>query len=258
MFLPPGFQKALAVEAADLALQSYAQYDAFTKGQPWAIAGNYQVLGLLQARPQEISFVTEPFGFVVRNLDSQNVFVALRGTNSFLDWVADFSFPQVPHPWGAVERGFNFIYAQCTDSVRAAVARAPGAPVFVTGHSLGAALAVLAAADIAMAGTTPQMYSFCGPRAGSTGFTGQFNQKIAAWRVVNTEDVVPTLPLATATLGAPSGIQETAVNRVLEFLSQLDYEHVGNAVTFTVQRGSIAGNHDLQLCRDMVNAAAQG
>src|SRR5438309_929038 len=164
MLLPPGFDQQIAIEAADLVLQAYQQYVAFISEKPWALAGNYQVLAMLESRPTELSIGKEPFGFVVLNLVSGNVFVTFRGTQSFLDWIADFTVPQVAHPWGAVERGNDFIYSQCSDSVKGGVRRAPpGAAIFTTGHSLGGALAVLATADLVMAGVAAKMYSFAGP-----------------------------------------------------------------------------------------------
>lgn len=256
MFLPPGFDKLLAVEAAGLVLQAYEQYAAFKKGQAWALAGNYQNLGLLEARPDEISLAGEPFGFVARNLATNSVFVTFRGTESVFDWLADLSIAQVAHPWGKVAKGFNFVYAQCTGSVQTAVARAPGAPVFVTGHSMGAALAVLASADLAIGGIVPQMYNFASPRTGDPAFATQFNGKVPVhWRIANTEDIVTTVPLATARIDGAGTVKVTAIGLVLARIEGLEYQHVGDAVPFTAQRGSIVGNHDMQMYHDTVNAA---
>ena len=84
---------------------------------------------------------------------SGNVFVTFRGTKSLGDWLADFSFPQVAHPRGEVEKGFAGLYEQCAASVENAVKTAggtgPAPQVIVTGHSLGAGLCVLATADLA-------------------------------------------------------------------------------------------------------------
>ena len=254
MFLPPGFDKTIALEAADLVLQAYQQYQAFIHGQAWTVTGNYQTLGLLLARPGLLPPI-EPFGFVVLNQASGNVFVTFRGTQSALDWLADFSVPQVNHAWGKVEEGFNHIYSQCSGSVLAAVGRAAGKPVFITGHSLGAALAVLATTDLVIAGNAPKptMYSFAGPRVGDPAFADKFNQLVPApWRVVNSEDIVTTVPLATLKL-APSDSMK--IRMAFALLQDLEYQHVGSSVPFTAHRGSIAGNHDMNLYRATVAAA---
>src|SRR5256885_868415 len=130
------------------------------------------------------------------NLTTQNVFVVFRGTQTPTDWLANLSFPQVPHAWGMVEKGFSGLYQQCSVSVITAVKRVTGSPkVFVTGHSLGGALATLATADLAINGITAAMYNIASPRVGNAAFAGKFNsngQVAASWRIVNTEDIVTT------------------------------------------------------------------
>ncbi|WP_264060941.1 lipase family protein [Mycolicibacterium psychrotolerans] len=71
--------------------------------------------------------------------------------------------------------------------------------VIVTGHSLGAALAVLAAPDIAksLSVPEPELTTFGGPRPGLYDFAVPFNLLIdSCSRVVNLFDIVPHLPLA--------------------------------------------------------------
>src|SRR6185437_4448768 len=68
-------------------------------------------------------------------------------------------------------------------------------------HSLGAALAVLAAPDVArnMPPNTlePRLVTFAGPRVGMRDFAENFNALIeSCYRVVNFLDIVPYLPPA--------------------------------------------------------------
>lgn len=254
MYLPPAFDRSIALEASALVRQAYAQYE---QGNAWSLQGNYDELGRLFARP-EWKPASEAFGFVARNRTSGLVFAVYRGTESPQDWIADFTFPQVPHPLGNVEKGFFGVYTQTAASVAAAIPRAGGTPnVIVTGHSLGAGLAVLAAADIVTSGAAAQtaLYSFAGPRVGDRAFAAGFNNRVAAaWRIVNTEDIVTTVPLATPVLS--SG---TVPHNPFGFLSSLgqnlNYEHAGKAVAFTTHTGSIAGNHDMQVYIAALNAA---
>jgi len=257
MFLPSGFDKAIASEAAALVLQAYEQYTAFKSGQPWSLQGNYQNLAVLSAKPEGLLAVTEPFGFVAQNLTSKALFVAFRGTQSIEDWISDFTARQVQHPWGNVEEGFANLYAQCTASVLNGVRAAQNvAGVYVTGHSLGASLAVLALADLEINRVAwgTKMYTFAGPRVGDIQFAAMFNQSRSgrAWRIVNTEDIVPTLPLATPDLLTvlPHGIWGT----FLALKPKLNFEHVGEPVCFTENRGDIPGNHDMTLYQRELDA----
>lgn len=258
MLLPPGFDKGIALEAAGLVNQAYDQYEHFLLGQPWSLAGNYDTLGLLSAKPEGPLPRTEPFGFVARNKTSGNVFVTFRGTKSLEDWLSDLTFPQVAHPWGNAEQGFSHIYAQCSGDVRALVKGAgAGASVFVTGHSLGAGLAVLAAADVVNAAVAPgaAMYSFAGPRVGDVGFAVNFNKQVAkAWRVVNTEDLVTTVPIATPLLFG-ANLPHSPFEMVLMLAKGLNYEHVGVPLSFTTHNGTIPANHAMQVYIDAVNAS---
>ena len=248
MFLPPGFDRVIALEAGALVVQAYDQFAKFTHGAAWSLDGDYDTLGLLSAKPEGLLSRQEPFGFVARNRTSGSVFVTFRGTQSIEDWLSNFSFPQVPHSWGRVEKGFKGLYDQCSVAVRHAVGQAGhAANVFVTGHSLGAALATLATADLVDSGSSPgaSMYSFASPRVGDRSFASRFNGRVAArWRIVNSEDIVTTVPLATPEL-LSSPFPHSPLGMFLMLAHHLDYEHVGEVVTFTAHNGSIVANHQM-------------
>jgi len=245
MFLPPGFDRAIAVEAAGLVNQAYDQYRQFAHGAAWYLQGDYDALGLLSARPAGSR--VEPFGFVARNRTSGRVFVTFRGTESIEDWASNLAFPQVDHPWGRAARGFKDLYDQCAAAARAAVGQTAGAAVFVTGHSLGGALATLATADLVGSGVSAgaSLYNFASPRVGDRSFASRFNTSVGTrWRIVNTEDIVTTVPMATPEL-ASSSSPNSPLGMFLMLAHHLDYEHVGDAVTFTAHYGSIVANHHM-------------
>ncbi|XP_010450193.1 PREDICTED: uncharacterized protein LOC104732360 isoform X1 [Camelina sativa] len=73
--------------------------------------------------------------------------------------------------------------------------------VYVTGHSLGGALATLLALELASSqlakrgAITITMYNFGSPRVGNKKFAEIYNQKVKdSWRVVNHRDIIPTVP----------------------------------------------------------------
>ena len=193
-----------------------------------------------KARPQP--FVITPttpidkrFGWVCR--DKQRLIVAFRGTQTVGDWLHDFDFiaaPYQPIPGKAtVHQGFQTVYYAVRDNLLKHVKdNSSGVTeLFVTGHSLGAALAVLAMPDLlnymnADLGlhVSPTLFNFAGPRAGHRDFENLFNSAVnVCWRVVNVWDIVPGVPPVLA-----------------------GYVHVGNQLT--IDSGfsfDVAHNHQL-------------
>jgi triacylglycerol lipase len=177
----------------------------------------------------------EPIGFLMTSANDS--VIAFRGTDSFLDWLADAHYAQTAFPFAAAavqaHKGFTEVYQSCRQQVVAAVNAAPAAlPLYVTGHSLGGGLATLAALDIA-ANTTfadPVVYTIASPRVGDPSFAGRFNALVATcWRVLNTLDLVPLLP--------PEDI--------FDGLQLLHYQHVDEWDPITFLGGGVAGNHAL-------------
>jgi predicted lipase len=145
------------------------------------------------------------FGLVAWNATTLTAIVAIRGTKTIWDWIADVDavpVPYIPCPAaGLVHMGFQLVYEHIRGSVGGLLrANCQGAKtIWVTGHSLGGALAVLGAYDIfknVNLGPVPQLYTFAGPRAGAPDFAKTFNAAIPECnRVVNFMDVVPQVPL---------------------------------------------------------------
>jgi len=248
IILPPGFDLPTALEAGALVMQAYEQFEASKAGRQWSLQGDYTNLQSFSAKAGGLFTEfdrPEPFGFVAQNNKSQNVFVTFRGTQTPDDWLSNFAINQTAHPWGPVEEGFAKLYAQCSSAVLDAVQRAGAPKVIATGHSLGGALSTLAAADLAIKQVPVQLYNFASPRTGSPSFADTFNQRIAiAWRTVNTEDLVTTVPISTPTLGSakpPHGL----LGVLIGMARKLDFEHVGSAVSFTAFNGSIVANHQM-------------
>jgi subtilisin family serine protease len=75
------------------------------------------------------------------------VVVAFRGTESVADWLGNLTVTPrfVPDFRGALHKGFHNAYRDAAPIVDAAVARAGTRALWFTGHSLGGALAVIAA-----------------------------------------------------------------------------------------------------------------
>lgn len=73
--------------------------------------------------------------------------------------------------------------------------------VYVTGHSLGGALATLLALELSSSQMSKSglifvtMYNFGSPRVGNRRFADIYNEKVKdSWRIVNHRDIIPTVP----------------------------------------------------------------
>ena len=114
--------------------------------------------------------------------------LAFRGTQQELrDFLTDADAVRIPIAAGEVHRGFE----EALDSVWDAIAGALPAdvPLFYTGHSLGAALAILAAGRRAPRAA----YVFGAPRVGDAAFAASL-ANVKLYRVVDGSDVVTTVP----------------------------------------------------------------
>lgn len=150
---------------------------------------------------------TNIFGLMGRDTTSGTAFIAFRGSSDVADWIADFDFIPAPYApvagFGQVHAGFQDIYGCVRASIAANLAAATSgcSQILITGHSLGAALAVLAAPDIdqGMPPNTiePRLTTFGGPRVGVPDFKAAFDAAIeCCYRVVNFLDIVPLVPPA--------------------------------------------------------------
>ena len=134
--------------------------------------------------------------------------------------------------------------------------------VYVTGHSLGAALAHLAAAGIAAEfGIKPISYTFSGPRAGDSAFAASVKAAgLETWRMFNTDDIVPTVPPAAVQFAFPNmGMTSLSplTNALSSFvkLSTIGYEHIGYPIAATFHYDVVADNHSMDyLCTELQTA----
>ncbi|MGV7218964.1 lipase family protein [Bradyrhizobium sp. UFLA05-112] len=141
--------------------------------------------------------MTDTRGVIVKRDDA--TIVAFAGTDPLhlLNWVSDFTLGR---PQAAVHQGFRDAAAAVWNDAKGALAAArdSGSPVFITGHSLGAAIAVVTA-DFARRELqlgNAQIYLFGCPRVGRADFVAPYNITFGAtsYRLVHGADIVPTVP----------------------------------------------------------------
>lgn len=123
--------------------------------------------------------------------------LCFRGTSNPGQWIRDLRILPVSHPWGRVHAGFKGGIDIAEPEMHAFEAFASQAKhVWVTGHSLGGALAVVAAAWLKARGVTASVYTYGQPRVGLGGFADRFEAELSGRliRFVNQSDIVPRVP----------------------------------------------------------------
>ena len=253
--LPAGFSIRKAIECANLVDVAYDLYQQWSDaGKPALAAMRFQPIErgkLAFSEPfwrtlnyrtsretggkgglrYETRTETTPAGVCARH--GNRLFIVFRGTQSTGEKISnsmagklDAVFDNLPD--GQVHRGFHRCYA----SVRPAIQEfllahaGPKSIIRVTGHSLGGALASLAAMDIATGGLpcrALEVFTFASPLVGGARWARHFSaQGFAAWRIANRRDIVPKVP---PTL--------------------LGYRHVGTPIEFTSADGQPPHSLDL-------------
>jgi len=149
--------------------------------------------------------------------------LAFRGTANLKDWMTNLNAAPARFSWffegarevGEVHSGFTLAVRHSWETIAGAVnkvtPRPPETPnleglstsaqptFWLTGHSLGGALAVLCGAAFSMTNTirlVNGIYTFGQPRVGLFNFCNNYNQLLrsSTFRFVNKEDLVPRVP----------------------------------------------------------------
>ncbi|MCI0379653.1 MAG: lipase family protein [Gemmataceae bacterium] len=136
------------------------------------------------------------------------VLLVFRGSDDVLDWVRNLDFAQVDAHGGRVHRGFYFtmdtIWSEMNQRLNQLLPsplRGEGSgvrgnlPLWITGHSLGGALATLAARRLADTFPIAGVYTFGQPRVGDPDFVDAFPEEPPHYRFVNNQDVVTQVPM---------------------------------------------------------------
>lgn len=125
--------------------------------------------------------------------------LAFRGTEvtKSKDIKIDVKATKVSILEGRVHVGFRQAYDSVAKDIEKSVLELKGLPLYITGHSLGAALATVATQRMEHKPRIREMiaacYTFGSPRVGNSHYDLEFKSPI--YRVVNTTDIVTAIPL---------------------------------------------------------------
>src|SRR4051794_31265222 len=130
--------------------------------------------------------VTRTRGFL--GVCDTHAVLAFRGSDpvTLPNWVTDAVVQLVEHEAydGRVHYGFSSVLHRTWGKVETLLDAARDKPLFLTGHSMGGALAVLTACRLAKMGRTPTaIYTFGSPRVGDRNFCAGY--ALPTYRVVN-------------------------------------------------------------------------
>lgn len=150
---------------------------------------------------------TDTQGTLFRQSSTNELVLSFRGTSTPADLGTDLTFlPVALSAAGTscsgclVHQGFQASYNAVSSAAIAAVKKemSNGNPSFIiTGHSLGAAIASIAASSFASQGIQPTVYTYGEPRNGNAAFTDYINGLISPeeyFRVTHSNDGVPQIP----------------------------------------------------------------
>jgi triacylglycerol lipase len=300
------FDPSIARQLAHLLQQAYGkQFPAWTTSPDspdWTLEPPFQLTELVTQKV--------PFGFVVADVENQTIYVVFRGTLRLIEWFKNTKIELVSYQngsesvgthlkmdediaegikftgqahdigsqdFGRVTAGFREIYVglrkQMIDTLNA-LNFPTDFRIYVTGHSLGGALATLAIPDI-LQHTSFQdprniiLYTFASPRCGDRAFAEKFTETgVRHWRIANTEDFVTMIPFPTGNVFKPGdptteeaelgtggvtgvdanpnpifGFFKTIYNRTKSRMP--DYVHTGTPIYFTIHEASLERHHNL-------------
>jgi len=130
--------------------------------------------------------------------------VCFAGTEFFTEWLDNFDIRQTKPHFIPVEYNiflhiqhynlYNTLRTELIDCIKSCINSET--VIICTGHSLGGSVASICFVDMIINNLLKKrtMYTFAASRTGNTEFANMIDKENTAFRVANTEDLVPTLP----------------------------------------------------------------
>ncbi|WQF79560.1 Putative fungal lipase-like domain, alpha/Beta hydrolase [Colletotrichum destructivum] len=206
-------ERAVTVSAADLSnFEYYVQMVAATSCNSEAAVGASITCSAdscpdVEANGAKIvgtfsGLVSGLQGYVATDPVKKNIVIAIRGSNNVRNWITNilFAFDDCDFVDDCkVHTGFANAWNEVKNSlltyVKSAKAANPNYTIIATGHSLGGAVATIAAADLRRDGYAVDLYTYGSPRVGNDAFVNFVTvQAGAEYRITHVDDPVPRLP----------------------------------------------------------------
>ncbi len=139
------------------------------------------------------------------NTRYNNIFVAFRGSENILNWVDNIQIVQISPYYNntiKVDKGFykayEYLKNELINKIKKITQKYNTKNIFLTGHSLGAAIATLLSYDILNYYDylhLSHLITFGSPRVGNKYFVESFKKfNLNHYRITHNNDIVPHLP----------------------------------------------------------------
>lgn len=200
----PGYREQIAQQLRFFAQSTYCSVDSVTAWNcPTCKQGS---LANFKLTHKFFDANTNTFGYAgLAPAAGENIIVfSFRGAtpSAGRNWITDLNAQRMPYPGlrgATVHKGFYNSYLSIARQVNLAakslLANCQGCHIYVTGHSLGGAIATLAAADLFSLTPDLTLYTFGSPRVGDLAFATYFDKIVPdTYRIVHNKDLVPHIP----------------------------------------------------------------
>ncbi|AWW25577.1 lipase family protein [Acetobacterium carbinolicum] len=229
--LPESYSKQDAILMAGFSYQTYPFFDQ----QQLALPAGFELRYSFNGKTGVTEKTEENFGFIAESED--RLVLAFRGTDSTPNLDSDLDLFQIPFPYvknaGSSHRGITRVYQSLREEVIEQISQLPDTKkLYITGHSLGGDLSIMAALDFAVNTARKEaiVYTIAAGRPGDRDFVGTYNAHVKnSYRIFNVHDFIPTLPAAEY----PAPFTEAG----------LFYEHVNASVPIGFQMDNLFLNH---------------
>lgn len=140
-------------------------------------------------------------------------------------WIYNFDMEQVNPSWAPefkIHKGYENVYSKIRDQIHIYLQKYSSTDITLVGASLGGSLMTITALDLYK--YHPRVFSFAAPRCVDPKTAKWIEQHSDFYRIYNTEDIVPSLPISV--------------------FNNRSYSHVGKNIPFTINLGSHTLNHN--------------
>ncbi|KAL2548049.1 Phospholipase A1-Ibeta2 [Forsythia ovata] len=216
----------------------------------------------------------------IRRMGRRDIVIALRGTATCLEWaencrnllipIAKENDPTVVQP--KVECGFFNLFKtpgtqvpslaeSVVEEVKRLIDKYKGETlsITITGHSLGAALALLVGDELSRCTQSMPpvaIFSFGGPRVGNQGFANSIRSRhVKVLRIVNSQDVITRVPGMFVSEELDKKLRDSNATQLLNVLDNTmpwAYAHVGSELRVDTKMSPyLKANADISCCHDL-------